>query len=156
MMDPGRIASLPARPGAIPEWEDLLVRFEIMPRALRVAMEELNGSQTDAAPILGRLLDAEILFAGWLGRAAYGEEPAGRVSASAGGDPAALADRFSAARARSFAMLQRRGVEVWEWTAPIEAAGPVTAYQMVSALVRADAEALADLRAIRHPGAATC
>lgn len=158
-MDRSRIADLPRLPAEIPEWEDLLVRFEIMARALRVTMEEARLSAAAAAPILRRILREEAELAAWLHRATTGEEPHEASPAhqnAAGDDPRRLADRFASLRARNFAMLQRRGIDVWEWSAPLGDAGPVTAYQMVTGLVQADAEALRDLRDGIRVGAATC
>ena len=48
-------------------------------------------------------------------------------------------------RARNFAMVQRRGVDVWEWAGELDGVR-VTVYQLLSWLMRRDAEALAALR----------
>lgn len=157
-MDPVQTASLPARPAALPEWEDLLVRFEIMPRALRVTLEEAGRDRVRAAGILRRMVGSEALFSGWIERASPGgaameERP---VEPARTGDAPALADRFASLRARNFAMLQRRGIDVWEWTAPLEGAGPVTAHQMVASLVLDDAAALRALREGARLGAPAC
>lgn len=166
-MDPQQTALLPARPDSLPGWEDLLVRFEIMPRALRVTLEEAGRDPSTAAKILRRILESEALFSAWIEAASPGGSPPDGPGdpreelprpPGAGGtsDPRALADRFGSLRSRNFAMLQRRGVDVWEWTAALDGAGPVTAYQMVSALVREDAAALRELREGLRLGAAAC
>jgi hypothetical protein len=157
-MDPVQTASLPARPAALPEWEDLLVRFEIMPRALRVTLEEAGRDPVGAAGILRRMVVSETLFSHWIERASPGGAVTeDRPSDSArSGDLPALADRFASLRSRNFAMLQRRGIDVWEWAAPLEGAGLVTAHQMVASLVLDDAAALRALREGARLGAAAC
>lgn len=156
-MDPRTIAALPARPDEIPEWEDLLVRFEILPRVLRVTLEEAARTRSDSAGILRRMLETESAAAAWIDAASPGGAGGGDWrGAPADDDPQALADRIGSLRARNFAMLQRRGIDVWEWTAPLGQAGPVTAYQVVAALVRDDAAALEAIRNGSRLGAAAC
>ena len=158
-MDAARIAALPPRPADLPEWEDLLVRFEIMARALRVTLEEADGGGAAAAGVLRRIVREDAELASWLHGASTGEVARGASEPPLPpepDDPRGLADRFASLRARNFAMLQRRGIEVWEWTAPFGEAGPVTAHQMVTGRVAADAEALRELREGIRPGAAAC
>lgn len=158
-MDASRIAALPRRPAGLPEWEDLLVRFEIMARALRVTLEEADGGGEGAVGVLRRIVRDDAELASWLHGASTGHATETASEAPLPpepDDPRGLADRFASLRARNFAMLQRRGIGVWEWTAPFGGAEPVTAYQMVTARVAADAEALRELREGIRPGAAAC
>lgn len=156
-MDARHVATLPARPDGLPEWEDLLVRYEIMARALRVTLEEVERQPAAAAETLRRIVRDEAEFADWLLRArGNGERDRPPAIPADEADPIALADRFTSLRARNFAMLQRRGVDVWEWSGPLDGAGTVTAHQLVSALVGSDAAALAELRHGLRLGAAAC
>ncbi|HEV2146941.1 MAG TPA: hypothetical protein VGR37_06045, partial [Longimicrobiaceae bacterium] len=61
-------------------------------------------------------------------------------------DARAAAERFGSLRMRTFAMAQRRGVEVWAWESPDPAGRPVTVYQLFTRMVRDDSELLAALR----------
>ena len=149
-MAPEELAALPALPEAVAEWEDLLVRLEIMPRALQGALEEphAGGERTEAT--LSALLTREVRVGRWLEEAAFGSAEATEGTWPAGMDDRWLADRFAAVRARNFAMVQRRGVDVWNWSGQLDGT-PVTVYQLLSGLVRADA---AVLGALRRPGQA--
>ena len=140
------IAGLPAYPPAIAEWEDLLVRLEIMPRALRAALEEDGGG--DAAAPLAMLLDREQRVGRWLEEAAFGSAESPAAGFDPGSDARWLAERFTAVRARNFAMVQRRGVDVWEWSGELDGVR-VTVYQLLSWLMRSDAALLAALRGPR-------
>lgn len=154
MIDTPRIAELPSAPAHVGDWEDLLVRFEIMPRALRVTLEQ-HGSRADLQS-LREVVDRERAAAGWLRRAA-GIDAAEETEVpptDAGWE--SLFHSFASLRARNFAMLQRRGLEVWAWTAEAGTGMPVTAYQYVTALVRADAATLAALRGATRPGWDPC
>ena len=74
--------------------------------------------------------------------------------ASAPGGPPA--EQFVRTRSRNFAMVQRRGIEVWDWGA---AAGTVTrasVFQVLTRLAQSDVEALARLRATRIQGSPVC
>ena len=79
------------------EWEDLLVRLEIMPRSLRGTLEDSRRDEAGLRETLEELLDRELRVGRWLERAAFGDAE----SAPAG--PAApdvrwLEDRFAAVR----------------------------------------------------------
>lgn len=161
-MDARWVVSLPPAPPSVAEWEDLLVRMEIMVRALRVSLEPRAGHPVAVGESLRALVDREALVGEWLQAAssAGSARPVG-VPEPVGGerereDPRWLAERFASLRARNFAMLQRRGLEVWGWTATLPGGERPTAYQMVTALVRLDADALAALRLGTQPGAALC
>lgn len=145
-------AGLPPHPPSVAEWEDLLLRMEIMPRVVRVTLEEVPSGAVVLAT-LREMVERDALLGGWLHRASGLPDEAPPAAAS--GDARALAERFASLRARNFAMLQRRGLEVWEWVAEHQGA-PVTAYQMVTALVRSDAAALEALREGRRLGQGAC
>ena|SRR5687768_12987100 len=144
-MAPERFSGFRRQPLDVADWEDLLVRFEIMPRALRVAMEDGPAGEEGLSRALLRLVDREEAVGRWLeALASGGADPV--VTRESGGLPAPqLAERFAAVRARNFAMLQRRGVDVWDWTAELEGT-PVSVYQMVAWSVRCDGDTLAALR----------
>lgn len=172
------LQSHPELPESEFEWEDLLLRLEVMSRALRVEMENVN--EDDVQPILAELAGREALVQRLL------EEASGIVSGASadspsvgaagsdearipslggesfvshdatatyqhGGEPAAGAavDRFVRLRARNFAMLQRRGIEVWKWTIRSEPAAGATVFQLLSLLVGGDVEILGRLRQAR-------
>lgn len=152
-MSPDQVAAHPAAPESIAEWEELLLRMELLPRALRVTMEEVPAGEEHTARALERALEREVELARWLGAASG--EPAPPPADADPSDVRSVPDRLASLRARSFAMLQRRGLEVWSWTAPLGDARP-TAYQMIAALVGADAETLATLREGRRLGSSAC
>lgn len=142
------LAGLPAQPPSIAEWEELLVRFEIMPRALRASLDAGGGEPAGLARILAELLLREREVGRWLERAS-GWEPSIPAGAGPAGDALnarELAERFSAVRARNFAMLQRRGLDVWGWTGETADGGSATVYQLLTWILGGDARALADLR----------
>ena len=142
------LAGFPAHPPSVAEWEDLLVRFEIMPRALRAALDAPAAAPERVAATLGALLTREREVGRWL-EAAAGWTPSEQPPAGGSDDGLAardLADRFAGVRARNFAMLQRRGVDVWEWSGVTSDGDPATVYQLLGWMLRADATALAALR----------
>lgn len=139
-------ALLPPVPPSVAEWEDLLLRMEIMQRVLRNTLEGVPDSDARAGEVLAGLVRREAEVGGWL--EAVSGVP-GRSSAVETAAPAglrALADRFVSLRARNFAMLQRRGLEVWRWTASFAGHGEVSAFQTITWLVAEDVRALAALR----------
>jgi hypothetical protein len=139
------LVSLPALPPAVAEWEDLLVRLEIMPRALRGTLEGRDGRDPAVRATLRELLDRELRVGQWLERAAFGDAVDAPLQPAADADARWLEDRFVAVRARNFAMVQRRGVDVWEWAGEMDGAR-ITVYQLLSWLMRSDAAVLAALR----------
>lgn len=140
----------PAAPPSEVEWEELLVRYELTPRALRVALEdgELDGPARERVGDLLRALVAHELQAARLlaamrdGRPVDGETGIEMMTA----DPGAAYERFAALRGRNFAAVQRRGLEVWGWRAEAPGIGAVTAYQLILASTALDAETLAGMR----------
>jgi hypothetical protein len=153
-----RMNELPRLPISEVEWEDLLVRFEVMPRALRFVLEGLDAESAQVRLILASLLEREEWAGGLLESAARPEN----LAPVPPRDPQILEgtgltmDRFIRTRARNFAMLQRRGVDVWEWVVRAEEISEATAYQLLTFLVRSDVIALAALRAAGRRGAPSC
>jgi hypothetical protein len=134
------------------EWEELLVRLEIVPRALRLAVEDAGDSRA-AREILARAVGGERWVHEILLPALRGGTPApGSPGALPDGeselDGAALAAAFTSLRDRNFAQIQRRGLGVWEWRSEVEGgSGSITAYQLMQWMARTDGELLAALRA---------
>jgi hypothetical protein len=146
-------------PPSEPEWEDLLVRYEIAPRALRVALAD-GDAEGPARERIGDLLRAAVMLELWTAellramRDGTPPDPGARMRI-AGDDRAALVSKFADLRARNFAAVQRRGLEVWRWRTEAPGQGPVTAYQLIQSAVAQDGETLAAVRqALR--GAAAC
>lgn len=173
-MEPDQLVGLALRPQSEFEWEDLLVRVELMPRALRVTMDEVGASR-EAATLLDSLLQRELVVARFLEAAAdragvlgvrhpgESREPAPDVPISAVGDPAQglvyqadTLEHFNSVRARSFAMMQRRGIDVWNWSGPVEDGSVATVYQVLTDLVRSDVDILAALRRTRAGSGYAC
>lgn len=148
------LASLPARPPSEVEWEELLVRLEIAPRALAIPVEETPAADPDVISALRSGVQREREL-----RAALEAMHAGRqVPPPAQPEPAAdvgeLLEELTRLRARNFAFVQRRGVEVWGWRAEGGPFGGATAYQILQAVVRGDREMLERVRRARTRGAA--
>ena len=59
-------------------------------------------------------------------------------------------------RNRNFAMVQRRGIDVWDWGAAVDLSPRVSVYQVLARLAQGDVDALARLRATRIQGAPVC
>jgi len=146
----------PAVPPSEVEWEELLVRYEIAPRALRAALDD---GEAAAAERVGDLLRAlvvnellvSVLFSAMRDGRAVGTEPRIEMMSA---EPRAAYERFAALRGRNFAAVQRRGLEVWDWRAEAPGIGPVTAHQLILASTALDAETLAGVReALRGAGA---
>ena len=137
-------ASIPELPPTVAEWEDLLVRVEIMPRALRATLD--GGDEEVVSGTLGQLLAREQAVGEWLEIAAGTAEGTPHPPRPVHGDARTLAERFTAVRARNFAMVQRRGVDVWEWVGETPGGDRLSVYQLLTALVQSDGEALAGIR----------
>jgi hypothetical protein len=148
-------AALPAVPPSVAEWEDLLLRMEIMQRVLRNTLETVADGDPAAREVLEALVAREARVGEWLDAFSGGPGRAPRDAGGAAG-PGALADRFGSLRARNFAMLQRRGLEVWRWTADLPGHGEVSAFQVVTWLVAHDVRALAALRGRSETGMGAC
>ena len=145
-MGPDQIVTLTARPESVMDWEDLLLRLEIVPRVVRNTVDDLVDDSLGV-----RLLDEaarrERRVGDWLERASgLQRDSPSSESVEEPVNPADLAMRFAGLRARTFAMVQRRGLEVWEWFAPLEGTESVTAHQLLQWLVYSDGRLLAELR----------
>jgi hypothetical protein len=144
------VSIYPAAPPSEVEWEELLVRYELTPRALRAALDDaaLDG---DAGERVGDLLRALVanelqvteLFAAMRDGREVQVEPRIEVMSA---EPRAAYERFAALRGRNFAAVQRRGLEVWGWRAEAPGRGTVTAHQLILASAALDAETLAGVR----------
>ena len=156
-MGPDQIVTLTARPESVMDWEDLLLRLEIVPRVVRNTVDDLVDESVGVR-VLDEAARRERRVGDWLEQAAglEREADASRM-AEEPVSPADLARRFTSLRARTFAMVQRRGLEVWEWSAPLDGAEPVTVHQLLQWLVYSDGRLLADLReATRGEARAEC
>jgi hypothetical protein len=149
-------SALPHRPESVGEWEDLLVRLEIVPRVVRNTVDE-GASGDDAVRLLRTATEREAEVGRWLEAASGLDEP-GRPPFDSGiaADATALALRFASLRARTFAMVQRRGLEVWDWSAPLGDGGSATVHQVLVWLSGRDAELLTGLRATALAARVAC
>lgn len=139
------LESYPPLPPSVAEWEDLLVRLEIAPRAVRNLLEEWEGG-ADTVGVLRAAVAREAGVGHWLETAAGVADTIAPAPDTLHADAGALALRFAALRARTFAMLQRRGLEVWAWEGETGDGGTVTVYQLIGWLVERDGVLLAGLR----------
>ena len=141
--------TLPARPPSEVEWEDLLVRLEIMPRALRVAIEDAPAGHSGVVDALRTGVAAEAALQQMLEAMVDGRElPADSGFGVEGmrGDAQALLAEYARLRTRSFVMVQRRGLNVWDWTVRGGACPGATAYQLFQAAAVRDGEILSAVR----------
>lgn len=162
-MNPADWVRFPARPPGIAEWEEALLRMDIAARALRIPLDGGAGASAAAAGLLRERVRAERETGALLLAMADGHETARPADAPA---PAADGERtvvdwlrdFERLRSRNFAMLQRRGLEVWEWhVRPGGGDGPrVSAYQLVLGVLAEDAALLQALRAAAGAPEGTC
>ena len=148
----------PAKPPSEVEWEELLVRYELGPRALRAALDDgvTDGAASERvgdllrALVVNELLVTEI-FAAMRDDRPVLHEPRIEVMSA---EPRAAYERYAALRGRNFAAVQRRGLEVWRWRAEAPGIGPVTAHQLILASTALDGATLAGVReALRGAGA---
>ena len=147
-MAPSSPTGLAAMPPSVAEWEDLLLRMEVMQRVLRNTLEEVPAGDSRATEVMEALVHRESEMGAWLERVSGVGRGGSRPAAEDSGDRGlrALADHFVSCRARNFAMLQRRGLEVWRWTGDFSDHGTVSAFQVITWLVAQDVRALAALR----------
>ena len=146
------LGAIPAHPATVGEWEELLLRMEVMPRVVRNTLEG-GPDGARVREVLRALVEREAEAGAWLEEVTVGGRPERLPDAAVPADAGSprLAERFASIRARDFVMLQRRGVEVWGWGGGVEG-GEATVHQVVAWLVRQDAAALAALRAaLRSP-----
>jgi hypothetical protein len=139
--------TLPARPPSEVEWEDLLVRLEIMPRALRVAIEDAPAGHPGVVQALRTGVAAEAALQRMLEAMVDGREAqdGGGVDGM-DGDAAGLLAEYARLRTRSFVMVQRRGLNVWDWQVRGGSYDGATAYQLFQAAAQMDGMLLAAVR----------
>jgi len=143
--------SFPPRPPGIAEWEDLLVRYEIGPRAVRVALADADDRAAAPDAVLDQLrallvheAQAEALLAAMRDRGRVREDVRVEIQPA---DARGLYQRYQRLRERNFNAVQRRGREVWDWQAEQPAGGGrISAYQLLNAGAELDGEALALIR----------
>ena len=146
------------RPPSEIEWEELLVRYEIGPRALRIALDDGDAggpARQRVCDLLRALVFNELWTATQFEAMRTGIPVADRPPRIEilPDDLAPLFDRFERLRSRNFAAVQRRGLEVWGWQTEAHPHGPVTAHQLIQASVALDGETLAAVReALRGAG----
>jgi hypothetical protein len=153
-MLPDQVRALPARPPSEVEWEDLLVRVEIAPRALRLAVEDAAGQDPDLVERLRTAVFSEAQLQHVLEATVDGREvadPSGMGEMPADAEP--LVAEYGRLRFRSFVMVQRRGLNVWDWTVRGGAWEGVTTYQLFQAAALRDGALLAAVRGGRRQGA---
>jgi hypothetical protein len=140
--------AFPERPPSEVEWEDLLVRVELGPRAVAVALEDAGpGAATRGA--LREALAGEVGLHSALEAMSGLPSPSREPPPEPDGDGREAVEALRRLRARSFAMVQRRGLEVWEWRQPAGADAGATAYQLLQAAAARDGALVAVLRRSR-------
>jgi N-acetylmuramic acid 6-phosphate etherase len=146
-----RLAAYPERPASEVEWEELLQRVELAPRALRFAVEDAAAGAPGVMEALRHAFDWEVRLRAAL-EGMTGQAPAVLPAELAGGprDAKEAVLWITRLRARNFAMVQRRGLEVWGWRAADGPLAGVTAYQLLSGTVARDRETLDGVRAARR------
>ena len=150
--------TLPARPPSEVEWEDLLVRVEIAPRALRVAVEDAPANHPGVVQALRMGVLGEMGLQQMLEAIVDDRELPADFGFGVEGMPAeadALVAEYGRLRFRSFVMVQRRGLNVWDWRVRGGPYDGATAYQLFQAAARTDGALLAGVRgaARGEPGA---
>jgi hypothetical protein len=141
------------RPPSEVEWEDLLVRVEIAPRALRVAVDDAGAGPTVVEALREGVQREALIQASVESMVPGGAAPDFDAVESAGGDGRGadeLLARYESLRRRTFAMMQRRGLNVWDWRADGGPFDRATAYQLLQLAARTDADLLS---AVRSAGA---
>ena len=124
-------------PASIGDWEELLIRFELGPRAVRLAAMD-GGDDAAARDVYRELLEVESEAADWLGVPVPDGGEAGSADLAR--------ERFERLRGTSFARIQRRGPDEAERVVQVGDA-EATVHQVLVALVRHDGAMVARLRA---------
>lgn len=146
--------TLPARPASEVEWEDLLVRVEIAPRALRVAVEDAPAGHRGVTEALRMGVMAEAVLQDMLEAIVEGRDARNGFGLEGmEHDPQVLLACYARLRTRSFAMVQRRGLNVWDWTVRGGAYPGATAYQLFQGAARMDGMLLDAVRQAARGGA---
>jgi hypothetical protein len=148
------IAALPPEPPSEVEWEELLVRVEVAPRALRLAVDDAPHARAGVRETLRQAFLWEARLQTSLASMAGVPAPAEPAETEAGveTDPADAVREIGRLRARSFAMVQRRGLGVWRWRASGGPFAGATAYQLLAATVQHDRRTLDAVRAAAREG----
>lgn len=161
-MAPRRMASddpfrnFAEQPAGIAEWEELLARFELMPKALSSSLAQLDVDWAQVQPVLAGMLMRESWAAGALGALRGAGELPKTTSAGAATAPALPDDeerlvvcrQLADLRGRNFAQLQRRGPGVWDWAAERTGGVRLTTNRLLRHLVEQDGCSLRALRAM--------
>ncbi|HLL47489.1 MAG TPA: hypothetical protein VK399_12315 [Longimicrobiaceae bacterium] len=154
------VEDAPPHPAHVADWEDLLVRLEIAPRALRVTLEDAPAGDPEVRALVARAAAAERVFQRTMEAMHAGAplpDAGSALPEEPGDDVRSLAETYTSVRMRTFAMAQRRGVDVWAWQSADAEGRVLTVYQLFTRMVREDARLLAALRErIRAPGGAAC
>src|SRR5680860_1092677 len=91
-------SGFPPRPPHVADWEELLLRYELTPRAIGNTLETSSGDGNDASPIarhLGRIVAAERAAIDWFTALRTGDEiEADWQPAPESGDADALLEQF--------------------------------------------------------------
>lgn len=158
-MRPDLLDDIPAQPPSIAEWEDLLVRLDIAPRAVRVAVDDIAEPGEEVLRVLQLAAAREVWYSAVIenlrlgqsfslnvgfGAVTFGDHEAGEERE---GSVLDLCRAFEMTRTRNFAQVQRRGVEVWKWESTVNGGRTMTVYQFLTTVAHADAETLAMIRA---------
>ena len=144
-----RLLIFPERPPSEVEWEELLGRLDLAPRAFQLAADDADGN-----PRVAHVVASAYALESWFAAALKELQSGGTVPLDFGYTPGTGGQEavreglelFSALRARNFAALQRRGIGVWDWSAATKEGGRVTTFQAASAVVEMDGRHLAVLR----------
>jgi hypothetical protein len=147
---------LPHRPTSEFEWEDLLQRIELMPRALKVALEGLEQGADGVGEVLKELAAREERASRFLEEAVARAEGSGTPFAELRQTVILHEDKlasFVRCRTRNFAMIQRRGICVWKWSVELGDGDSVTVFQLFAHLALSDVGSLSTLRAATHRSA---
>lgn len=140
----------PEVPASEVEWEALLERLEVGPRAIRLAVEDA-GTVGDALHlIVGRAVGREQLAKETLEQLRGGSllrqfNPNLLHSpiVAEGMTVTDLLDLFTGLRTQNFAQVQRRGIEVWEWRASRANGVWLTSYRLLTLMAHLDGETIA-------------
>lgn len=147
--------TLAARPPSEVEWEDLLVRVEIAPRALRVAVEDAPADHPGVVQALQMGVISEGALQRMLEAMVDGRPIAPDFGFGMEGlaeDAPSLVAEYGRLRYRSFLMVQRRGLNVWDWQVRGGPYDGATAYQLFQAAARTDGALLAAVRGAARQG----
>lgn len=151
-----------ARPASIAEWEDLLVRVEIAPRAFRSLLDDPAAERREVRECLAEAVARERAWARALEALRGGEPLRGELGRPAEGgtghesSSVELAHALERLRTRNFVMAQRRGLDVWEWTSTDSAGVRFTVFQILARMVADDGERLARIRRALRAGEPAC